>query len=84
MQQNMDLPLKHFPNLPAITNRDKKDRTVGTGVPEVYSMGPFSNCPHSNIDCMNLIELTLVVGEMVVGELLCKPFFNGLPTGKDT
>jgi hypothetical protein len=33
---------------------------------------------------MNLIELTLVVGEMVFGELLCKPFFNGLPTGKDT
>ena len=85
MQQNMRLKFKeHFPDVIAMANRDKKDRTVGRGVPEVYSMHPYSNCPHTGIDCMNLIELALAVRDVVFGELLCIPFFNGRPTGKDT
>jgi hypothetical protein len=71
----MRLPLKeHFPDLPAITNRDKKDRTVGNGVPEVYSMSPFSDCPHTSIDWVNLIELALAVGDMVFEELRANHF----------
>jgi hypothetical protein len=47
-------------------------------------MSPFSNCPHTSIDCMNLIELALAFGDMIFGALLCISFFNVPPTGKDT
>ena len=75
---------KHFPNLIAMSNRDKKDRTVGRCMPEVYSMHPCSNCQHTIIDRMNLLELAVAIGDVVFGELLCIPLFNGWPTGKDT
>ena len=64
-------------------NRDKKDRTVDNNGPGVDSMGPFSDCPHTIIDPIKLVELAFALGGMVVGEILCKPFFNSLPTGID-
>ena len=75
---------EHFPDLIAMFNRNKKDRTVAKSEPGVDSMSPFSDCPHTIIDPINLVELALALGNMVIGELLCKPFFNGLPTGLDT